>query len=473
MALTTVAKVKGTFYVLGLTYKIAMYERMAITHAHSLQHYGGSYMDPYSTSGEFPGDLSVKLLNRAYMMFAQNARNHFITTVYYYFPRSPFTSVNTSITLPLGPLRVLRSVNVGEASSVELSYKIELPITDFKEETCTGKVSFPQQISASVKSGSVKVGDTLVQVDAMPYQTAPAPKVTFTKVTDQSRFKVDNTTGPFCHFPSWRIIPPSWDGIKATVGTQATTVLEVSPELKLADPVEDFMARILAGPQISKTEGNTVVLNVTTYEEDGKTLIAEGAGIFDQYIADYTGYYDEARSNEKYSKFFSIAGPMSSYPGYKATLTGGCLTLYAPKDESLPSSFVIAVSGETEFRPAITLDKYEPNQEGIRVDPGKETVWDLPGLSSLPPSADRLAPQLLYPVPSFEHAAFLEKFHAGVGQAIFVTHLSPDDSRYAGEKEMLERFIKAMTLESDRMFRKEAEYAADAAPELFNTGGNF
>lgn len=460
MAFTCVAKVSGTFYVLGLTYKIAMYERMAITHAYSLQHYGGSYMDPYSVAGEFPGDLSVKLLNRAYMMFAQNARSHFITTVYYYFPQNPFSSLDTSITLPLGPLRVLRSVNVGEASPVELVYDIQLPIKDFDEKYTTGNVEFPQKISARVKSGDVSIGDTLVQVQAIPYQSPPAPFVNFiTSAQEEEGLIVDPTTNPFEHYPAWRVIPPSWGGVTAGIGTQASTVIAVSPTIKLANPLEDFMARILPGPYQSAKNGNTVVLTVTR-GKDGAPLKG-GVGTFGQYIAEYTGYYDEDQSNKNYSKFISISGPMVSFTGHKATLSGGCLTLYAPKNQSLPTSFVIAVSGETEFRPAITLDRCEYNQNGIQVNPSKKTTWDPPPTSQAEPSLERLAPLLLYPVPSFEHAAFLEKFHAGVGQAVFVTHLSPDDSRYAGESEMLERFIKAMTLESDRMFRKEAEYASD------------
>ena len=440
----------GEYYTHGLTYKIAQLERMAVTHAYSMHHYG-SFMGPYTISGEYPGDLSIKLLNRAYMLFAASARYHFISTVYFYFPSSPFSTATTSITLPLGHLRVLRSVGIAEARQVDLAYTITIPSEDLGGGVYL--INAVQNIGANVAAGSLNTGDTIVQMfnRTSMAQPPPAPVTTYAWVGGQGA--MDPISNPFAYFPSWRVTPNVWRGTALRVGTQATTVLGTAP-LAFSDPITDFMARAIPTPVFGdgQTRSGLVVI-------DGDHGNVETAQPVHPYTVDYTPYVIGTFSGTLYSNFFAFSEPLVPFGGDVSVLSGGRLTLKKPTTE-LPGSFVIAVRGEVEFRPAITLDRCEPYQEdydqpipGLRVPP----------YPAVDPSTSRLAPMMLSPVPNYEHAGFLEKYHVAVAQAMFVSHLSPDDSRYAGEQEVLNNFIAAMAKEPDKEFRQRYAYPTDLA----------
>ena len=444
------ARISGYYNVLGLTARIAAFERMAVTHAFSLQHYGASFMDPYSITGEFPGDLSVKLLNRAYMLFASHARRHFVSMVFFFFEKSPFTSDTSTIVLPLGHIRVLKSVSFVEARKIKLNYATDCWATG--TEALPQAVDIYQTIKATVDSGHLYAGDTLVQVGAIPYQVILGGHAEFDPDTRELGRPVD----PFAYYPAWRVLPTPWGSMAGSVGTQFSTVVSNTSDhgVALNDSITDYMARVLPAPTFTIEDSKECGVRLEVFNTKKEKI---GESFFYPYGADYVDYFDNEESNLRYSNFVAYSDKLKPYTGHKTTLSGGRLMLSKP-EEALPNSFVIAIRGETEYRPAITLDRCEPYQVDVQ---NPNPYIRTPLYPDRAPSADRLAPMMLSPIPSFEHVGFIEKYHAAVGQAIYVSHLSPDDSRYAGEQEVLMQYISAMIKEPSKDFRNKVSYLED------------
>ena len=460
MALTPY--MSGQYNVLGLTHRIATYERMAITHAYSLQHYGSSYMDPYTVSGEYPGDLSVKLLNRAYMLFAANARHHFVSMLFYFFSRSPFSSANSSIILPLRHIRVLRSVGMAEARKVRFRFVAEMPQTPDTVTQYRTNIVVAQMIDATMGEGTVSGGDTVVQLGVVPFQQGAKPLSSYTVAGGAGT--VGPVQDPFAYYPRWRVIGGPRGAQGASLGTQYSTVLRSAPTVELSDNWTDFLPRILSSPT---TIDHDVAQNGIWLRVPDSDLPLDnpvGRQCY-PYTGDYSGWYnagfaDIQRANTDascYNNFAAFSGSLVPYPGELSVITGGRLVIRAPK-EPLPQGFVIALRGETEFRPAITLDRCEPYQVQSNVS---DQYARVPAYPASAPTLNKLSPLLLYPYPSFEHAGFLSKYHTAVAQAAFLSHLSPDDSRYSGEKEVLTQFVEAMAKEPDKEFRQRFAYPTD------------
>ena len=455
-----IPRIEGPYYAHGLTYKIAQLERMAVTHAYSMHHYGSSFMDPYTISGEYPGDLAVKLLNRAYMIFAASARHHFISTVYFYFPTSPFSGDNTCITLPLGNLRVLRSVGVAEARRVDLQYNVSISVGEPVQWVYP--LTVEQAIAANVAYGSLSVGDTLVHISNRTFivQRGNSPKARYSANVGPHG-DVSEVINPFAYYPGWRVAPSAWRRGGLYVGTQASTVTQAVPSVLLSDAIIDYMARIIPTPIVNNLSAwNRLIVDDTLV---GVPPDQQPFHDLYPYTVDCGEYVSAAFSNTFFNNFIAFSGPLVPFEGEVSVLTGGRLTLKKPAT-ALPGSFVIAVRGEVEFRPAITLDRCDPYQVDIAQ---QDPFLRRPRYPASAPSSNKLAPMMLYPIPNYEHLGFLERYHVAVAQAMFLSHLSPDDSRYAGEQEILNNFIAAMAKEPDKEFRQRYSYPTDLA-----TGNN-
>ncbi len=366
-------------------------ERMAFAQAFTLHRYG-SFQAPYDTAMEFSGDLSLQLLNRTYLMFAAHARTNFVSTLYYVLENPP-----RSILLPLQHIRVPHYVSHAPAAAVKINFSPRSATPEF--------YNVEDLLPGCNISGPLSAGDLVLHnprwVAAGLHNSAwdPGKEV-------------------FTNYPDWRVTGGRL--YKYMSSTLAATILNEGGALTFSIPPELFLARTLPAVR------GKALPNPYKNAEHGreKTQV---------WYGDYVGVYDFEKTNEFLSNFWAIREPLTRLDDGLANLGGGLLTVELPSNVSGP--VCIAITGEVAFRPCLTLDLAELPHK----DQKEDSFGD--------PLLNRLSPLMMPPIPTYEQLAFLSNYLPVVAQAIFVSHMSSDDSRYQAEVQVLQQFIAGMSVE--------------------------
>jgi len=428
----------GDRWILDLTYRIARYERLALSHAFSMHRYG-SPQNPYAVSSEYAGDLAVQLLNRTYAFFAAHVRRAFMGTTYFYI--EDYHS-NRDLVLPLANVRVPKNVYIARAHVARAQVTFN---SDHIRLIPPHVAHTYGQYGAMYFNPTPAIGDILVHLCPHIVQDAfeVLPWWVDMQDADQQEFSY------FWGMPAWRTIPKTWgENLQVPLGavirprpikwgTQSVMVASLNVDAHGIDVIGNLPMQTFVPRQMLPERKASIPLQDAALPPNGYMSQPYLLDAFPLYSSE--GW--EAGSNE-----FAIASEnLSQFPGSITNLTGGHLILRADEGSNLSGSYLIGINGEISFRPAIGLDCSDP-----RIAPNAIDLNNPPD-----PFANRLTPLMLYPLPTFEQLFFLENYFIPVAQYMYIAHMSADDNRYEAEMRTLQQFIASMSIEPGSQIRSK------------------